>query len=246
MLWDNVHMKAHIANRLIQLNHQFYQTFATQFSATRQRIQPGVRRALDETPPAANILDLGCGNGELAQELLKQGHFGYYLGLDFSQALLDVAKNSAWDAPNITYAQADIADPNWDSFLRAAPFDIIFSFAVFHHLPGKMLRQITFEKIARHLKPGGQFMHSHWQFLKSAKLRARIQPWSVIGLNAAQVDEGDYLLDWRRGGYGLRYIHHTSANDLESLAAETGFRVVNSFYSDGAEGDLGLYQIWEK
>jgi tRNA (uracil-5-)-methyltransferase TRM9 len=68
----------------------------------------------------------------------------------------------------------------------------------------------------------------------------------VIGLNAAQVDEGDYLLDWRRGGYGLRYIHHTSANDLVSLAAETGFRVVNSFYSDGAEGDLGLYQIWEK
>ncbi|MBE9524168.1 MAG: class I SAM-dependent methyltransferase, partial [Chloroflexi bacterium] len=168
------------------------------------------------------------------------------LGLDFSQALLDVAKNSVWDAPNVAYACADFADSAWDRQLPTTSYDLIFSFAVFHHLPGKKLRQKTIKKIASHMKPGGQFIHSHWQFLNSAKLQARIQPWSVIGLNAAQVDEGDYLLDWRRGGYGLRYIHHTSVNELESLAAETGFRVIDCFYSDGAEGNLGLYQIWEK
>ncbi|MBE9524589.1 MAG: class I SAM-dependent methyltransferase, partial [Chloroflexi bacterium] len=127
-------MKTHIANRLVQLNQQFYQTFAKQFAATRQRIQPGVRRVLDETAPTVNILALGCGNGELAQELLKQGYVGYYLGLDFSQALLDVAKNSVWDAPNIAYTRADFADPAWDRHLPATSYDLVFSFAVFHHL----------------------------------------------------------------------------------------------------------------
>jgi len=239
-------MKAHISNRLVQLNQQFYQTFAAQFSATRQRIQPGVRRILDRTPPDAKILDLGCGNGELAQELLKQGYRGNYLGLDFSQSLLDVAKNSAGSASNITFAHTDFADTSWDNILPADSFDLIFSFAVFHHLPGENLRRSMVNKIAQRLDANGKFIHSHWQFLSSPKLFARIQPWDVVGLNAAQVDQGDYLLDWRRGGYGLRYVHHASANYLKSLAAETGFRLEDHFYSDGAEGNLGLYQVWEK
>jgi hypothetical protein len=31
-----------------------------------------------------------------------------------------------------------------------------------------------------------------------------------VGLSANDVDPGDYLLDWRSGGEGLRYIHHFS------------------------------------
>jgi len=50
-------------NRLIELNRQFYQTFAGAFSATRQRIQPGVRRQIEQLPANARLLDLGCGNG---------------------------------------------------------------------------------------------------------------------------------------------------------------------------------------
>jgi len=239
-------MEAHITNRLVRLNQQFYQTFAAQFSATRQRIQPGVRKILDRTPLDAKILDLGCGNGELARELLNQGYHGDYLGLDFSQALLDVAKKNIGNASNIAYAHADFADQSWDNILPVVSFSLVFSFAVFHHLPGDNLRRSTVNKIAELLEPNGKFIHSHWQFLSSPKLCARIQPWDVIGLNAAQVDDGDYLLDWRRGGYGMRYVHHASAVHLESLAAETGFRVEDHFYSDGAEGKLGLYQVWEK
>ncbi|MEN8172388.1 MAG: class I SAM-dependent methyltransferase [Chloroflexota bacterium] len=239
-------METHIAARLVQLNQQFYQTFGAQFSATRQRIQPGVRRILDQTPPDANILDLGCGNGELAQELLKGGYHGRYLGLDFSQALLDVAKSNTGKESNITFARADLADSTWDNILPAAPFDLIFSFAVFHHLPGDRLRRNTVNKIGQRLAPNGKFIHSHWQFLSSPKLRARVQPWDVIGLSRAEVDQGDHLLDWRRGGYGLRYVHHASEDYLNSLASGTGFQVEDAFYSDGAEGNLGFYQIWGK
>jgi hypothetical protein len=41
-------VNANTVNRLIQLNDQFYQTFALQFSLTRQRLQPGVHKILND------------------------------------------------------------------------------------------------------------------------------------------------------------------------------------------------------
>jgi hypothetical protein len=95
------------------------------------------------------------------------------------------------------------------------------------------------------LTPKGRFVHSNWQFLNSERLRKRVHPWEEIGLSDSEVDPGDYLLDWRRGGFGLRYVHHFSEKELTALAAETGFGVVETFYADGETGDLGLYQVWE-
>jgi 2-polyprenyl-3-methyl-5-hydroxy-6-metoxy-1,4-benzoquinol methylase len=62
--------------RLIELNREFYMRFGDSFSATRHRIQPGVRRVLEMLKGDESILDLGCGNGELARELAKRGHRG--------------------------------------------------------------------------------------------------------------------------------------------------------------------------
>jgi (p)ppGpp synthase/HD superfamily hydrolase len=94
------------------------------------------------------------------------------------------------------------------------------------------------------LKPEGRFIHSEWQFLNSERLRARIQPWKAASLDENEIETGDYLLDWRHGGDGLRYIHHFSPAELVELADETGFQIAESFYKDGQGGKLGLYQIW--
>jgi hypothetical protein len=53
------------------------------------------------------------------------------------------------------------------------------------------------------------------------------------------------LLDWRSGGTGLRYVHHFSEGELITLAESSGFAVVETFYSDGKEGNLAIYQVWE-
>jgi len=96
------------------------------------------------------------------------------------------------------------------------------------------------------LADDGQFIHSNWQFLNSEKLRQRIQPWDVVGLDAGDVDEGDYLLDWRSGGTGYRYAHQYSEVEGVKLAELSGFKVIDAFYSDGATENLGYYQVWEK
>ncbi|MBN2146383.1 MAG: methyltransferase domain-containing protein [Anaerolineales bacterium] len=232
--------------RLIDLNRQFYQTFALQFSATRRRLQPGVQRVIESLPPAANLLDLGCGNGELACELLRRDYSGGYMGLDFSQELLQQARTILGEQEHHGYEfqQADLTMPDWEQILQGYHPQIILAFAVLHHIPGAGRRRELICTVRRLLPSDGQFIFSVWQFLSSPRLMKRIQPWEVVGLNASEVDEGDYLLDWRHGGHGLRYVHHFNQAELLALADETGFELSQAFMADGENGKLGLYQVW--
>jgi tRNA (uracil-5-)-methyltransferase TRM9 len=239
--------------QLLEVNRQFYQTFALQFSSTRQRLQPGVQRILSQVPPHAHMLDLGCGHGEAWPFLAAHGFQGTYVGLDSNEALLAIARNRAveLDAAGLispTYLQADLASPEWARALGGSHpglFDLISAFSCLHHIPGELLRLQLLNKINELLSPGGRFVHSEWQLLNSPRLRARLQPWEAAGLRVEQVDPGDCLIDWRQGGVGLRYIHCFSEAELSDLASQAGFTVIEGFYSDGEGGRLGLYQVWE-
>ena len=236
-------MDSNTARRLLDLNRQFYQTFGREFAATRQRLQPGVRRILESLGGDESILDLGCGNGGLAQALARRGHRGAYTGLDLSLPLLEAAAPPPEGFP-ARFLQRDLASPDWERDLAPASFDLVTCFAMLHHLPGAALRLALVRKVRTLLRPGGRFIHSEWQFLGSERLKKRIQPWSAAGLAPSDVDAGDALLDWRQGGRGLRYVHAFDPSELQALAAAGGFRIVASFLSDGEGGKLGLYQVW--
>jgi SAM-dependent methyltransferase len=240
-------MNAGTIAQLLSLNKQFYQTFGREFSSTRQRLQPGVQRILDTLAGDESLLDLGCGNGELARERMRRGQCGPYTGLDFSPSLLEVARHGWEDAP-ATFIRADLTSSDWDKrMVTPIPqfFDLVTAFAVLHHIPGVNMRLSILQKVHELLRPSGRFIHSEWQFLNSDKLKSRVQPWQEIGLSDKDVDPGDYLLDWRSGGRGLRYVHHFDEAELEVLAASSRFRVSTAFLSDGENGQLGLYQVWE-
>jgi len=238
-------MEPAVAQRLIALNNQFYQTFARPFSATRQRLQPGVLGILKRLPREAHILDLGCGNGEFFRALTRTGFSGHYIGLDFSPALLEIAAEHSGLPGQAKFLIADLAEPEWDAHLPLASFDFILAFAVLHHLPGSDLHQRLLAKIRSRLAPDGSYILSAWQFLNSPRLASRLQPWDRIGLAADQVEPGDYLLDWRQGGSGLRYVHQFDSDELHSLARASGFTIIEEFQSDGENGRLGLYQVWQ-
>jgi SAM-dependent methyltransferase len=233
-------------DQLIGLNRTFYQTFAYQFSATRQRLQPGVVRILNQISSQECVLDLGCGNGELGKELFSRGHKGPYVGLDSNADLLKIARKNLPKVSSVSLIQKDLSSPSWDTDLPIKQYDIILAFAVLHHIPGAALRKQVIEKIRSLSVPNGRFIHSEWQFLNSPRLRKRIQPWEKVGLNSDQVEAGDFLIDWRQGGQGFRYVHLFDVRELESLAIDTGFTILETFSSDGEGGNLGLYQIWKR
>jgi 2-polyprenyl-3-methyl-5-hydroxy-6-metoxy-1,4-benzoquinol methylase len=240
-------MKPEITQRLIELNKKFYTDFGESFSVTRGRIQPGVRRVLDSLNGDETLLDLGCGNGELARTLARDGHRGAYLGLDFSLPLLSDAE-SVPEGFSAEFREADLIQLSVDSgqWSVTGGWSLITAFAVLHHIPDQNLRLDILKTIRELLSPSGRFIHSNWQFLNSPRLRNRVQEWSAASLTKSDVDKNDYLLDWRSGGAGLRYVHHFSEDELASLAESAGFTIIETFYSDGKEGNLAIYQEWRK
>ena len=239
-------MDVDTAARLIEINREFYTLFGGPFSATRHRIQPGVRRVLDMLEGIESILDLGCGNGEMARELARRGHRGPYLGVDFSLPLLNEAEFPL-EGFSARFLQADLTQLSALSSQIATPggWSVITAFAALHHIPTDEARLNLLRTVRGLLREDGTFILSNWQFLNSEKLKARIQDWSRVGLSQQDVDPGDFLLDWRNGGEGLRYVHHFSEEELSALAEAAGFIIREMFYSDGEGGDLGLYQLWE-
>ena len=239
-------MDPNTAARLIEINREFYTHFGDSFSATRHRIQPGVRRVLESLNGNESILDLGCGNGELARELARRGQRGSYLGVDFSLPLLREAESQP-DGFSAKFLQVDLTQLSAfsDQLSVVDGWSVITAFAVLHHIPSMELRLNILRIVKQLLKTDGIFVHSNWQFLNSEKLKARIQPWETAAISASEVDAGDYLLDWRSGGKGLRYVHHFNESELAELAKASGFSIMDSFYSDGERGNLGLYQVWK-
>jgi len=255
-------MQPSVAQHLIELNRRFYTDFGEPFSATRGRVQPGVRRVLDSLTGDESILDLGCGNGELARTLARlylrhrrgrDGHGGAYLGLDYSLPLLADAE-SVPEGFSAKFREVDLTQLSAisDQLLATGGpptgigWSLITAFAVLHHIPSRNLRLNLLETIRELLADDGRFVHSNWQFLNSPRLRQRVREWSEASLTEADVDQDDYLLDWRSGGTGLRYVHHFSERELAELAESSGFRMVETFYSDGKEGNLAIYQTWQK
>jgi len=247
-------MKTDVIQRLIQINTVFYQNFGPAFAATRRRIQPGIRRVLEEIPKHGRWLDLGCGSGALALEWAGQGRTGVYTGLDFSASLLEEARQGllgvAHPGLEINFLPANLGDPNWPAGLSGQTFDGVLAFASLHHIPGDELRLSILRQTRALLPAGGLFFHSEWQFQNSPRLLARVLPWQAAGLDPAELDEGDTLLDWRFAlpgqaeRVGRRYVHRFERAELARLAFESGFEIVDEFDSDGEGGRLGLYQLW--
>ncbi len=236
-------MNLSIARQLVEVNQRFYDRFGNQFSATRQRLQPGVKRALETIQADESTLDLGCGNGIFLRALFLRGHKAPLLGADFSLPLLRDAEST----PGVLWRKVDLSQLSAGSgqlALEGGGWSVITMFATLHHIPSTEMRLDILQTVRALLRDDGRFILSNWQFLNSEKLRARIQSWERVGVSEEDVDAGDYLLDWRSGGEGLRYAHQFSAEELSGLAQQSGMRVRDSFLSDGENGRLGLYQIW--
>ena len=238
-------MNSVTAERLLTINREFYNRFGEQFSATRQRLQPGVKKILNLIQEDVSVLDLGCGNGEFARELARRGHPGTYLGVDFSLPLLRDAQSQP-EGFCATFREVDLSQlsMNTEQLSVEDSWSVITMFATLHHIPSHGMRLDILRTARKLLREDGKFILSNWQFLNSEKLKSRIQSWDRVGINKNDLDDGDYLLDWRSGGEGLRYVHHFSAEELLGLAEQAEMRVIDSFLSDGDGGNLSLYQVW--
>jgi len=243
-------MKQETLEFLLNLNRDFYDAYAKSFSSTRYSIQPGIRRLLPQLLKSQNLLDLGCGNGNLAKVLLETGFSGLYLGVDNSSSLLEDAVEAIpeEERDRFTFRQVDLSAP-FEALSDQPGYDAIACFAVIHHFPLDPYLVRFFEFVERNLTPGGILLFSTWQVKNSQRLSNRIQPWSALNIDGSEFSEDDLLLDWRADPnqpLHYRYVHHYDAEILTKTGVSTGLKLGEEFFSDGKEGDLALYQAWRK
>jgi len=236
-------MKTSTARTLLRLNRRFYDTFASEFSDSRSTLQPGIVEALNHLRPFDSLLDVGCGDGRVGRTV--QDSIQRYVGVDYSANLLAQSNQPTGQPTNLAFLIADLSSSNWVREVTAR-FDAAVCFSTLHHIPGARRRRRVLREIRSLLRPHGRCAVSVWQFLHVPRLRRKIVSWIEIGLSDDEVDAGDYLLDWQRGGRGLRYVHHFDEAELIALCERAGFNVIDTYRSDGhasGSGDMGLYVI---
>lgn len=97
-----------------------------------------------------HILDIGCGCGELSEELAQRVPQGSVLGIDFSDALLKCA--SARRQPNLRFERMEVS-----SIRFREEFDLIFSNSMLHWVRD---HEPLLFRLRRALRPGGQLRFS--------------------------------------------------------------------------------------
>ncbi len=235
-------MKPKVIDQLLDLNRKFYESMAVSFADSRQSPMNGFYDMLAYLPSEKiSLLDVGCGNGRYGHFLQQQDVLASYSGVDFSDGLLEKAREMM---PNGTFYQRHMNEPH---FLEGVGnYDVVACIAAMHHLPGRSNRVNLLKELKAHVGDNGRLFLANWQFMDSPRQQRKVQEWAQIGLSADDVESGDYLLKWQRGGFALRYACMVDEAETAVLAAEAGLQILAQFRNDGKEGNLSLYTILAK
>ncbi|HEY7239330.1 MAG TPA: class I SAM-dependent methyltransferase [Burkholderiales bacterium] len=103
--------------------------------------------------PAARVLDVGCGTGELLMRLRAKYPDAWLAGLDPVAEMLDVARDKLSGKEDLRIGYADSLP--WAS----GSFDVVVSCNMFHYIshPIEALREM-----ARAIRPGGALVLTDW------------------------------------------------------------------------------------
>ena len=124
--------------------------FYAEVSERRFRVEPHIREfAGFHLWQGKRVLEVGCGIGSDAEEFARHG--AEYVGIDISDASLDVAKQ-----------RFEVLELDGEFYNRSAgddisdlgKFDLVYSYGVIHHFPNTIK---TVNNISQVINPGGEF-----------------------------------------------------------------------------------------
>ncbi len=192
-----------------------YDSIAKDFSKTRHIPWEELSVFIPYLPDGGKILDLGCGNGRLLKVIQLAGKKYEYLGVDFSDKLLEQARQLF---PDEHFEQADMARLNFPE----NSFDVICLIASFHHLDNKKEREDLLNNIYRWLKPGGVLFMTNWNLLQPKYFK-----YIVKNIKHKKVWNDFFIPYTPTHGYGRhwRYYHHFTKSELQSLLLKAGFKL---------------------
>lgn len=220
-------MKKSVQEKLLKIVHDNYRDIAAQFDVTRKKyVWPELERVLANLKDDDSVLDVGCGNGRLLENLGSKNV--NYLGVDSSEELIKLA---AVNYPANNFKVLDIL--NLETLKQK--FNLVISVAVLHHLPGKELRLQALKQLSEVTCEKGQIIFSVWKLWSNKKYRPYLikNIWDKITLRS-DLEFGDLLFPWKNNkgeAVSERYYHAFTKCGLKKLLREAGFKKFK-LYSD--------------
>jgi tRNA (uracil-5-)-methyltransferase TRM9 len=242
-------MKKTTINKLNQLNKDFYRQTANSFSRSRSYYWSGWEKLvpyinlLTARKNQIDVLDVGCGNGRFGIFLAENSSKTKinYFGIDYNRQLLSSAEDKLSSA-GIDF-QLKKADITQGLGLTESKFDLTAAFGLFHHLPSYQLRRKILKEMAGLLCPEGLLVTAFWQFGDKPRFKKKIVDPKKVGINPEELDDNDYILDWKRGKNAYRYCHHFSRQEIEKLVKSLEIKIIDQYLADGKTGNLNSYLI---
>lgn len=112
-------------------------------------VRRAVRPVLGQVGTLGTVLDIGCGIG--AQLEYLDENFEKYIGVDYSENLIEIGRQRYGHIPNAEFLVANIKDPS----LAENTADTILAVGALHHMQD--LNEV-FEALGRIAKPGAHFI----------------------------------------------------------------------------------------
>jgi ubiquinone/menaquinone biosynthesis C-methylase UbiE len=142
------------------VSHDFLEGMRGAIPLASEQLDVMLRLIQAACPNLQNFLDLGCGDGVLAQAILAHYPDACGVLLDFSEPMIEAAQHKlAARRENLTFLVQDYGVPDWlDAIRPYAPFDAVVSGFSIHHQPDTRKREL-YQEIFDLLKPGGVFLN---------------------------------------------------------------------------------------
>lgn len=201
-----------------------YDESAVVWDKTRTSNWPVVAKYSHRIWPGMTVLDVGCGNGRLTQLIPENCK---YLGIDFSQGLLELAKANY---PKKKFIYGDVTDKeSWQSISK---YDAIFCVAVLHHIPDYQTQKMIMTELRKHWSEKGLLFVSVWNLALPQYNKYRQAGKSSRKTNPRMI-EIPFAGKWQRPCFQFDLPY------LRSLAEESGWDKPQVYYAnrDGMPAD---------
>jgi tRNA (cmo5U34)-methyltransferase len=152
------------------------------------RREDGYRALLDFLPEGPiRVLDLGCGDGEVAGRVLDARPGSEAVAADFSAEMLGRARDRFAGAAAVTVVEHDLEHPLPDAW---GTFDAVVSAFAIHHVGDARKRSLYGEVLDR-LRPGGAFLNLEHVASPTPELHAEFL--RALDIDPAQDDPSNQL-----------------------------------------------------
>lgn len=225
----------------------------------RAAAQPGTIRK----GASVRVLDVACGNMRFAaflREELRGRHIDYFAVDDCAGLVPHLPEGEGFSTcfQNLDIIGELAVGVGLAHAIDAEPCNLVGCFGFFHHVPSFELRVRLIDALLQKTASGGVVCASFWQFMGDEKFVKKAEAWNSkakselasAGLDASQLEAGDYFLGWQNEPGLWRYCHHFEELEIDALVAaacEGGkVREVARFSADGKSGAMNRYVVLQK